>query len=246
MAMVLLWILGATLLDSLVALVGAFSLKISEARFKRLSFVLVSFAAGTLLAGAFFHLIPETMKSLSVLNAFILVMVGFALFYLLERVLRWHHCHDAECSVHPMSYLVLLGDAVHNFIDGLIIAASFLVDLPFGVLTTMLVLSHELPQELANFGVLVHSGIARKKALLYSLLAQSTSVVGGITGFFLGSLEMFVVFVLPAAAGGFIYVAASDLIPELHKEVELTKSLVSFLLFLLGVVVLLGLKLVLG
>ena len=131
--------------------------------------------------------------------------------------------------------MILFGDAVHNFIDGLVMAASFVVSINVGIATSIAVISHELPQELGNFGVLIYGGIERKKALLYNFLAQLTSVAGGIIGFFLVAATGYAIYLLPFAAGGFIYISASDLIPELHKQASMKKTMIAFLFFLLGI-----------
>ncbi|MCX6799087.1 MAG: ZIP family metal transporter, partial [Candidatus Diapherotrites archaeon] len=167
---------------------------------------------------------------------------GFVVFFIIERILHWHHCHEGKCDVHPMSYLVLIGDGIHNFIDGLVIAASFIVGVPFGIITTLLIIGHEVPQELGNFGILVYGGFGRKKALLFSLMAQATCIIGGITGYFISSATSFSLILLPFAAGGFIYIGASDLIPELHKESNMQKAWLSFLLFIAGIAFMAGLK----
>jgi len=206
---------------------------------------MLAFSAGALLGGAFFHLLAKSLEDLLVDFAFSMVFLGFILFFLIEKFLHWHHCHKKGCKVHAVSYLILVGDAVHNFIDGLIIAASFLIDVSFGAVTTVLILGHELPQEIGDFAVLIHGGFEKKKALLYNFLAQLTAVLGGLVGFFLGISVGSVSFLLPFAAGGFIYIAASDLVPELHKEEHLGKSLVSFLFFIAGIGFMLALKLLL-
>jgi zinc and cadmium transporter len=179
------------------------------------------------------------------MTVFAYMMIGFIIFFVVERFLHWHHCHKGEkCVVHPVSYLILIGDGIHNFIDGIIIGASFLVNVHFGIITTLLILAHEIPQELGNFGVLVYSGFGKNKALLYNFLAQLTCVVGGLTGYLLSSrIQGVIPFVLPFAAGGFIYIAASDLVPELHKETKLNKLLLSFGFFTLGVIIMLAMKL---
>jgi len=242
---VLIWIIAATLIDGFAALIGAFSFSLNDKILKKILNVLVAFSAGALLGGAFFHLLAESLEGMSTEFAFQMVFVGFALFFLIEKFLHWHHCHEKDCKVHPVSYLILIGDAVHNFIDGLIIAASFMVNVSFGIVTTFLILGHELPQELGDFAILVHGGFEKKKALLYNFLAQLTAVLGGLVGFFFSLSVGSVSFLLPFAAGGFIYIAASDLVPELHKEENLKKSLVSFMFFLIGIGFMFGLKIVL-
>jgi len=242
---ILFWIILATVVDGLTGLIGVFSLWIKDKLLNKLLMILVAFSAGALLSGAFFHLLAESLASLPAMLVFAYMMTGFIIFFIVERFLHWHHCHKGEkCAVHPVSYLVLIGDGIHNLIDGIIIGASFLVSVHFGIITTMLILAHEIPQELGNFAVLVYSGFGKTKALLYNFLAQLTCVVGGVVGFFLSSKVQGVIpFILPFAAGGFIYIAASDLVPELHKEPKLKKLLLSFAFFLLGIGVMVGMKL---
>lgn len=242
----LLWILAATILNGLVAFVGALTFWMNDKLLKKSIFYLVAFSAGTLLAGALLHLLPESLEYVSINTAAAFILVGFAVFYLIERLLHWHHCHDGHCTHHPMSYLVLIGDGIHNIIDGLVIAASFVISVPFGIVTTLLIIAHEIPQELGNFGILIHGGFSRNKALLYNFLAQLTCVIGGILGFYLSGANQFEAVLLPIAAGGFIYIAASDLIPELHKETDVKKSFAYFGMFLLGVAVIVLLKLFIG
>ncbi len=137
--------------------------------FEKLVFVLVSFAAGSLLGGAFFHLLEESIEKLETFLSFQIFIIGFVCFFILERVVRWRHCHKKECNVHPFSYLILIGDAVHNFIDGFIIAISFLIDIMLGIVTTLMVIFHEIPQELGDFAVLVYGGFEKKKGAFTKL-----------------------------------------------------------------------------
>jgi zinc and cadmium transporter len=243
---VLLWILAATIIDGLVGLTGAFALFLKQKTLGKIIIVLVAFSAGALLSGAFFHLLAESLQTLGAMEAFGYLMVGFVVFFMVERFLHWHHCHDGHCNEHQFTYLIMVGDGIHNIIDGLVIAASFFVGVPFGVLTTALIIAHEIPQELGDFAIMVYGGFSRKKALAFTFLAQLTAVIGGIAGFILGGLGGFVPFLLPFTAGGFIYIAASDLVPELHKESSLKKAMISFTFFVLGVLFMLGTKLVLG
>lgn len=242
--MTLLWIIIATIIDGLAALVGALTLSLRKDTFNRILMILVAFSAGALIAGAFFHIMPESLEQgVEPMQLFIIVILGFGIFFIFEKFLFWHHCHKGECDVHPYTYLILFGDGIHNFIDGLIIAASFLVDTGFGIVTTFMIISHELPQELGDFAVLVHGGMKVKKALVYNFISQLTAVLGGVIGFFIGtSIEAFVPFILPFAAGGFIYIGASDLVPQLHGEKDIKKSLLSFALFVIGVLLMLGMK----
>ncbi|HHE36425.1 MAG TPA: ZIP family metal transporter [Candidatus Woesearchaeota archaeon] len=234
----LLWVIIATLINGFVAFVGVFSLWVKEDLFRRILMILVAFSAGALLSGAFFHLLAESLEHLPVSNVFAYMMIGFVLFFIIERFLHWHHCHrhGGACEVHPVSYLILFGDGIHNFIDGVIIGVSFSVSVPFGIITTLLIIGHEIPQELGDFGVLVYGGFSKVKALVYNFLSQLTCVIGGVLGYLFSTrIKGAVPFILPFAAGGFIYIAASDLIPELHKEPKLKKSLSSFTFFLIGI-----------
>ncbi|MBU0671042.1 ZIP family metal transporter [Patescibacteria group bacterium] len=226
----------ATFIISLVALVGIVFVGINAKKLKKILILLVGFSAGALMGGAFLHLIPESSEDFGPETVGIPILVGFSLFFVIERLLRWHHCHDGECDVHSFAYTNLIGDGIHNFIDGVIIATSFVVNFELGVVTTLAVLLHELPQEISDFGVLLYAGLTKIKALLYNFLTACLAILGAVIGYFLSSqAEIFSSWLLPFAAGGFIYIAASDLIPELHKEKKLSKSLLSFLVFVLGV-----------
>ena len=140
------------------------------------------------LAEGFFHLLAESLEHLTTTVSFSLLLLGFILFFLIERFLKWHHCHEEKCEVHPFSYLILFGDGIHNFIDGLIIA-SFLVNINFGIVTTLLIIGHEVPQELGDFGVLVYGGFSKVKALTFNFISQLTCMIGGVLGFFILTLD---------------------------------------------------------
>lgn len=239
------YILLATFLDGLVALVGALFLGFSKKRLKDIIFVLVAFSAGALLAGGLMHLLAESLDVLEENLAFVILFAGFSVFFIMEKFFYWHHCHEGVCDIHPYTSLILIGDGIHNIIDGLVIAASFMVSLEFGIITTALIITHEIPQELGNFGILVYGGFNVKKALLLNLLAQLTCVLGGIIGYVLSGVQGFVPYILPFAAGGFLYISASDLIPELHKEVNRRRSVLSFIFFLAGISFMAGVKILL-
>lgn len=241
------WILLMTGIVSLVSLIGVFTLWMKDATFRKILFALVALSTGALLGGGLLHLAAESIGVLGTDAAFMLLIAGFSVFFLLEKFLFWHHCHEGKCDVHPYTYLILFGDGIHNFIDGLLIAASFFVNPAFGIVTTMIIISHEVPQELGDFGVLVHGGMKKRKALLYNLLSQMSCMLGGIVGYFASGIGGFQVsFLLPFAAGGFVYIAASDLIPELHKETDKKKSIIAFAFFVIGVLLMLGFKLAFG
>ena len=233
----LLWIIGATFIVSLISFAGIISFAVKDKLINKILLVLVGFSAGALMGGAFLHLLPEAFEKTQSYNIWIFVLIGFVLFFLLERLLKWHHCHKEKCPVHTFSYMILVGDAVHNFIDGLIIAASFLVNISFGIVTTIAIIAHEVPQEIGDFAILIYGGFTKFKALLYNFLSALTAVLGAVAGYYLSNIIAgTTLFLIPFAAGGFIYIAASDLIPELHKEIDLKKSISSFVFFLIGLV----------
>ncbi len=224
----------SSIIVSLPSLAGAITLSMREEVFRKIIFMLVSLSTGVLMGASLLHLIPEAIAQIEVRTVMLITLLGFSSFFLLERVMRWRHCHEDECDVHPVTYLALIGDSLHNFIDGVIIAGSYLIDFNVGLVTTMAVLLHEVPQELGDFAVLVHGGFTKNKAILFNFATALTSVLGAILGYFLLVSENFVVYILPFAAGNFLYIASSDLIPELHKETEIRRSAASFGIFLLG------------
>lgn len=240
---ILYWIILMTSVEGLVGLVGVFALLLKEKILNRILLVLVAFSAGALLGGAFFHLLVESLESLNAINVFSYTIIGFILFFLIEKFLHLHNYSKEKFKVHPFTYLILYGDAIHNFIDGLVIAASFIISIPFGVVTSLMIIAHEVPQEAGDFGVLVYGGFKKSKALFFNFLAQLTAVLGGIIGFLISSAMEFVIFLLPFAAGGFLYIAASDLIPELQKEKGIKKSLCYIVFFIIGIALLLLIKL---
>jgi len=234
------WIIGSAIADALLGFVGVFSLWVSNRNLKEVADVLMAFAAGSLLGGAFFHLLPESLESISAINVFLLALAGFVLFILLESYLHWHRCK--ECDIHPFSYVILIGDGIHNFLGGIVLAASFLISIPLGIATIVAIIAHELPQQLGIFGVLVKGGFTRNQAIIRSFLAQSTIILGALCGYFLaGAIGSFTSLLVPFAAGNFIYIASSDLIPEMHKAEGWTK-LRSLLIFFLGIALMWALK----
>jgi len=233
----------ATLIVSSIALMGIIGLVLRKKLLNKILLILVGFSAGALMGGAFLHLLPEALEESNYSLVILSLLTGFSLFFVIEKFLKWHHCHKGECNIHTFTYMSLVGDSIHNFIDGVIIAAGFIAGIPIGIAATIAVIAHEIPQELGDFGVLVHGGFSRVKALLFNFLTALTAVLGAIFGFFLSkTLEGIMPFVLPFAAGGFIYIAASDLIPELHREPELKRSISSFIFFILGILFMLAVK----
>jgi zinc and cadmium transporter len=235
----ILWSLGATFLVSLISLIGVFTLPIKKDVLAKGLLWLVGFSAGGLMGGAFLHLLPELIKEGGKIEEkFLFVLVGFSLFFILEKFLHWHHCHKSggECSVKTLSYMNLIGDGLHNFIDGLVIAASFAVDIRLGLTTTVAMIFHEIPQEISDFAVLIYGGFSRAKALLFNFLSALVAILGAVVGIFLSqNIKSATGFLVALTIGGFVYIAASDLIPELHRQPKLKNSLISFLFFILGI-----------
>lgn len=239
----LLLILISTFVVSIISLIGVVTLAIQERFLKTILFFLVAFSAGALLGGAFLHLIPEAIEKTDPAKVFTFVTAGFVLFFILEKYLFWHHCHDGVCGVHAFTYLNLIGDGVHNFMDGMVIAAGFAGSVSLGVFTTILVIVHEIPQELGDFGVLVYGGFSKRKALFYNFLSALTAFGGALVGYFLSNrIAGFSYILLALTAGGFIYIASADLIPEIHKETNLKKSIFSLVFFVFGIVLMYILK----
>lgn len=230
----LLWIILSTFFVSIISFIGIITLKIKE----DLLLFFVSLSAGVLIGAVFLHLIPEALGSFANNNIFVYVLTGFVLFFLVEKLLHWRHCHNGNCHIHTFAYMNLIGDAVHNFIDGLIIAAGFASNFSLGIVATFAVALHEIPQEIGDFGVLIYGGFKKSEALLFNFITALTAVFGGIAGYYLSSYTKdFAMFLLPFAAGGFIYIAATDLIPEIRKETDIKKSLLSILVFMFGILI---------
>ncbi|HEX9664568.1 MAG TPA: ZIP family metal transporter [Patescibacteria group bacterium] len=238
-----LWSIGATFVVSLISLISIVFLSFKEKVLEKILLILVGFSAGALLGNAFFHLIPEIVEEGVSQAVFIYIVVGFCLFFILEKFIFWHHCHTYKCEVKTFTYMNLVGDGLHNFIDGLVIAASFVTSIELGLATTLAVLIHEIPQEISDFGVLIYGGFSRGKALLYNFLSALLAIIGAVAGFALVlNIEGVTKFLLAFTAGGFIYIAAADLIPELHKEIKIKKYLLSFVSFLASLVLMYFIK----
>jgi len=231
---------------SLLSLVGAGSLLLKRDLSKKQVLYLVSFSVGGLLGGAFFHLIPEAIEiNGEVLRVSTWLLAGIFTSYILEMVLKWRHCHIPTSDEHPHSfaYINLVGDGMHNMIDGIIIGGAYLTSTSLGVATTIAVCLHEIPQEIGDFGVLIYAGMSRRRALLLNLLSASTAVLGVVIALTLSAyVDNLVALLLPFAAGNFIYIAGSDLVPELQDEKQLSSSLVQLALMMLGVSLLYLLK----
>jgi zinc and cadmium transporter len=234
------YILLSVLIVSLASLVGVITLSLSNKLLKKSILFLVSFAAGALFGDVFFHLFPEIIQTGFDFSIAFGVLMGILLFFILEKILHWQHCHDQDCKTHnkPLAIMNLVGDAFHNFIDGVLIAGSYLVNIPLGVATTIAVLFHEIPQEMGDFGILLHSGYSKTKALLFNFFVSLAAFLGAILTFFIAPLiENFTTHIIPITIGGFLYIAGSDLIPELHKETQLQKGLLYLVGIILGIMI---------
>ncbi len=230
--MVLEYVLASTIAVSAFSFVG-----VKERFFNKRILSFVSFATGALLAVAFLDLIPEAAEEVGKI-AFGLVLFGVLLFFIMEKMIYWYHCHKRKCGVHTFTYLNLAGDSIHNFVDGVIIASSFLASIPLGLATTVAVIAHEIPQEMSAFAILVYGGFSRQRALAFNFLSALAAIAGALFAYFFAQqTAQFSVFVLPVAAGGFIYIAGADLLPELHRQAEPKTTVTQALLILFGIAV---------
>ena len=239
--------IGSVLLVSLISFAGVLTLSIKADKLKKILLYMVSFSAGALFGDAFLHLLPEAVEDFGFgIDVSIYLLLGIGLSFVIEKVIQWRHCHipHSKEHAHPFAVMNLFGDGVHNFIDGLIIAASYLASIPVGIATTIAVILHEIPQEIGDFGVLLHGGFSRGKAIIFNFFTALTSIIGAIVALIISSYtENITSIAIPFAAGAFIYIAGSDLIPELHKEVSPKKSLIQLIAIVLGVCVMLSLLL---
>ncbi|MGB9842972.1 MAG: ZIP family metal transporter [Caldisericia bacterium] len=232
--MTFLYILFGNILSSLASLVGIFFINKDIEKLKKTSFILVSFSTGALITGALLHLLPEAINEN--INSIYYVIFGIFLFFILETFLKWRHCHDVDCKEHTFVPLNLLGDSLHNFIDGLLIASTFLINFKLGLITTIGVILHEVPQELGDFGVLIYGGLSSKKALRLNYLVSLTAILGGIFGYFmLEKFKDFIPYIAGLTAGNFLYLSLTDLIPELHKKISTKDNLMKTIFILSGI-----------
>ncbi len=251
--MVSIWVyvIISVLFVSFVAIIGILPFLIRKRPSQKALLLLVSLSAGTLFGGAFFHLLPEGI-ALGGLNigTMVYVMVGLLTLFVVEKFVHWRHSHEhpdmehkhAHGHAYHLAPMNIIGDGVHNFIDGLAIAGTYLVSIPLGIVATISVILHEVPQEIADFGVLLYSGMSRKKALLFNFLSAVTAIAGAVVGLILGSrVAGFTEFVLPFAAGNFLYIAGSNLVPELHKRCGMKESLLHLIMILIGIGIMIGL-----
>lgn len=231
-------ILAATVLVSLISFAGLFFIQFNQKRQEMFLFIFVSIAAGTFFAAAFFDLLPEALGQLDAATVLPTVLAGILSFFVIEKLILWHHHHDvhAKTTERPFGYLNLIGDGIHNFLDGAAIAASFMASVHLGLVTTLVIIAHEIPQEISDFTLLIYSGFSKKKALLFNFVVALTAVLGSaLFYFFAAAVQNMVPLALAFTAGAFIYIACADLLPELHKEKNMKKSTVQFVLIIAGI-----------
>ncbi len=237
-------IILSTLLVSLISLVGVLILSLKKKLLDSILFFLVAFAAGSMLGAAFFEILPESISALGQM-ALSFTLAGILIFFVIERYIHWHHCHKEHSGVLPITYLNLIGDGLHNMLDGVIIAASYLTDFKLGITATIAISLHEIPQEFGDFGVLIRGGLKVKQALFYNLVSAFLAMLGAaLTMFFATRIESITPFLLSIAGGGFIYLSLVDIIPELHKETKTGKIVFQGIALLLGLLVIFSLNLI--
>jgi len=241
------WIVASGLVMSAIALIGSVTLVLREATLQRIVLPLVAFAAGSLMGGAFFHMIPAGMIKYGQNETFYLwILLGFTVFLGLEQLLHWHHCRRATAPCkQPLTYLILIGDGLHNFIGGLAIAGTFLIDVRLGVTAWLAAAAHEIPQELGDFAVLINGGWSKRGALVCNVASALTFLLGGIVAY-VASFSVNVDFLVPFAAGNFLYIGASDLVPEVNKHTDMKVNLVHLGAFVASVALMWTIRVVLS
>jgi len=239
--------LSSVIIVSLVSLIGVFYIYLKEETVKKYINLFISLAVGALLGDAFIHLIPEAFENSSnPIIVSLLIIFGIIIFFIIEKFLHWHHHGEDQenTEIHPVGKLLLITDGFHNLIDGIIIGVSFLISIPIGIATTLAVILHEIPQEIGDFAVLIHSGYDKKRALYLNFLSALAAVIGTVIALIFGNIaETFTIWIVPIAAGGFIYIAMSDLIPELHKTKKMKYSTAQISTVLFGILLMLALLL---
>lgn len=235
---------------SLVSFVGVFTLTFEQKKLKKITLMLVSLSAGTLLGDSFLHLMPEAVANNNSLKIWLWLLAGIITFFSLEKIIFWRHCHvpTSRDHPHPIGIMNLIGDGIHNFMDGAIIAGAFLINFQLGVATAIAVIVHEMPQEIGDFGILVHAGFSRVKTLFINFLISLFAFLGaGLVLILNQDFASALQFITPFTAGGFIYIAMADIIPELQKDSRsLVKSLKQLIIIIIGIGIMLVLKIFLG
>jgi len=229
------------LVISLASLIGVFTISINHKRLEHFLEAMVAFAIGALLGDVFIHLLPELSENGLSLDMSLMILIGILAFFVLEKFIRWHHCHHVDhgsvCETPSFGYVALAGDAMHNFIDGLILAGAFIASPAVGVATAIAILLHEVPQEIADFGVLLKSGFTQKKALLFNFLISLTAFLGAGFALVISSTAEFTPYLIAFTIGGFLYLAGTDLLPELHKKFSKKDGFIQFICIVIGIVI---------
>jgi len=245
---VLLWIVAASIAGGVLSVLGAAMFALNS-RAQHYLGAMVSYAIGAMLGAVFLNILPEAIKltpNVAVLSG--TVLFGILLFFILEKLVLWRHCHHEHCEAHELiesehdhdhgrsGMMIMLGDTFHNFVDGVIIAAAFLTDMHLGIVTALAIIAHEIPQEVGDFAILLHSGYTKTKAFQLNMISSFASVAGGVLGYFiLQTMQSWIPSLLALAAASMIYVAVADLIPGLHKRAQLRDTLEQVGLIVLGV-----------
>jgi zinc and cadmium transporter len=236
----------SVIIVSLVSFIGILSFALNNEKLRRITLLLIGLSTGTLLGDAFLHLLPEAIADNGGdMQTWYWLLGGIIIFFILEKIIHWRHCHiqPSENHLHPLGAMNLIGDGLHNFIDGIIIASSFMASLPLGLATSIAVIAHEIPQEISDFGVLIHAGYSRAKALALNFITALAAIAGAVVALIIGlKIENFIDCAIPFTAGGFIYIATADLIPELKKEPHLASSLRQLISILIGILIMFWLK----
>jgi len=237
------YIIVSVLIVSAVSLIGLITFLIKTKNLDKILLYLVSFSVGALFGDVFIHLLPDVFKESNSIYAGLFILSGIIFSFIMEKFIHWRHCHTPESKQHHhrIAYMNLVGDGMHNFIDGLVIAGAYFISIPAGIATTIAVLFHEIPHEFGNFGVLVYSGFSRLKALFFNFLTALTALLGAVIGIILANIGITTIFLVPFAAGNLIYIAGTDLIPELHKnscdDFKISESAIQLLVMILGIVI---------
>lgn len=230
---------------SLLSLLGVFTLGIKEKSLHKILIYFVSFSAGALFGDVFIHLIPEVFKNQLTDYTSVYFLLGIVISFLIEKIIYWNENHASSIlgnKVKHFVFMILFGDGIHNFIDGLAIGASFLVSIPVGIATSLAVILHEIPHEIGDFAALIHGGLDKKKAIFYNFISGLTAILGTIFALSLSrSVSGINNFLVPFATANLIYIAGTNLIPELHKETQLKKGIIQIFAFILGIIIMYGL-----
>jgi zinc and cadmium transporter len=248
---VILYTIISVIIVSLISVITIFPLLIKKKISSKTLLILLSISVGTLFGSVFIHFLPEAFEHGYSLKIAFYLLSGILVFFILEKLIHWHHScksnHDdlGHSHAYHLAPINLIGDAVHNFLDGMVIAGSFVISIPLGIAATISVIFHEVPQELADFGILLYSGMSKMKALFYNFISAITAIVGAIIGLILaGKIAGFTHFIIPFAAGNFIYIAGSNLVPELHKHCKLKDTFLHIIAILFGIAIMVAITLI--